>query len=57
MTKPDKKSKKTKFDRGDAFLAEATGSATMINLDGTWERDFVDDPTPAGSGAGPNKEK
>ncbi len=56
MTKSDKKSKKVKFDRGDAFLAESTGSATMVNLDGIWEHDFVDDPTPAGAGKEPNKE-
>lgn len=37
-----------KHSKGDAFLHEKTGSATMINLDGKWEHDFVDDNTPAG---------
>lgn len=37
-----------KDSKGDAFLREKTGSATMINLDGQWEHDFVDDSTPAG---------
>lgn len=37
-----------KHPRGDTFVREKTGSATKINLDGQWERDFVDDETPAG---------
>lgn len=37
---------KQPFDKGDAFVPEATGSATTINLDGQWEHNFVDDPTP-----------
>lgn len=28
--------------RGNAFIREATGSATKINLDGKWEHDFTD---------------
>lgn len=39
-----------KFTYGDAFVEEPTGSAPMINLDGQWEHDFVDDPSPAGEG-------
>ncbi|MBE3589037.1 MAG: hypothetical protein IMW93_10940 [Thermoanaerobacteraceae bacterium] len=41
--------RKENFDRGDAFVFEAAGSATMVNLDGQWERDFMDDPTPPGT--------
>jgi hypothetical protein len=37
-----------KFEKGGSFVREKTGSATMINLDGEWEHDFVDDDTPAG---------
>lgn len=37
-----------KHSKGDAFMREKTGSATMINLDGQWEHNFVDDDTPAG---------
>ncbi len=48
MTNSEKNTGKEKFTRGDAFMAEPTGSAAMINLDGQWEHDFVDDPTPAG---------
>ncbi|WP_207666918.1 hypothetical protein [Desulfofundulus salinus] len=44
-----KKKKKHPFAKGDAFIPEATGSATMVNFDGQWEHDFVDDPTPPGS--------
>lgn len=40
------KEKKQPFTKGDAFIPEATGSATMVSLDGQWEHDFVDDPTP-----------
>ncbi|WP_072867577.1 hypothetical protein [Desulfofundulus thermosubterraneus] len=40
------KKKKQPFAKGDAIIPEATGSATMVNLDGQWEHDFVDDPTP-----------
>ncbi|WP_207712561.1 hypothetical protein [Desulfofundulus sp. TPOSR] len=40
------KEKKQPFTKGDAFIPEATGSATMVNLDGQWEHNFVDDPTP-----------
>lgn len=36
----------TKHDKGDAFIHEKTGSATMINLDGKWEHNFVDDIPP-----------
>ncbi|MDQ0287661.1 hypothetical protein J2Z49_002791 [Desulfofundulus luciae] len=43
------KKKKQPFAKGNAFIPEATGSATMVNLDGQWEHDFVDDPTPPGS--------
>lgn len=32
-----------KHSKGDAFVHEKTGSATMINLDGQWEHNFVDD--------------
>lgn len=32
-----------KHDKGDTFVHEKTGSATMINLDGQWEHNFVDD--------------
>jgi hypothetical protein len=35
-------------NKGKAFVREKTGSASLINLDGQWEHDFVDDPTPAG---------
>ena len=31
-----------KFAKGSNFVREKTGSATMINLDGRWEHDFVD---------------
>ncbi|HHW43682.1 hypothetical protein GFC01_14090 [Desulfofundulus thermobenzoicus] len=41
--------RKENFDRGDAFVFEATGSATMVNLDGQWEHDFTDDTTPPGT--------
>ena len=34
--------------KGDNFVHEKTGSATMINLDGKWKHDFADDNTPAG---------
>lgn len=34
------------YAKGDTFIKEKTGSATMINLDGEWEHDFVDDNTP-----------
>jgi hypothetical protein len=44
----EKNTRKEKFKRGDALVSEPTGSASMINLDGQWEHDFVDDPTPAG---------
>jgi len=27
------------FERGDAFVDEHTGSATMINVDGRWDFD------------------
>jgi len=37
-----------KDNKGNAFVREKTGSAPLINLDGQWEHDFVDDPTPAG---------
>lgn len=37
-----------KHSKGDTFVREKTGSATMINLDGRWEHNFVDDNTPAG---------
>lgn len=37
-----------KYEKGGSFVREKTGSATMINLDGEWEHDFVDDDTPAG---------
>ncbi|MGI5942750.1 MAG: hypothetical protein ACOX86_10970 [Pelotomaculaceae bacterium] len=37
-----------KDNKGKAFVREKTGSASLINLDGQWEHDFVDDPTPAG---------
>lgn len=37
-----------KFDKGSSFVREKTGSATMVNLDGEWEHDFVDDNTAAG---------
>ena len=37
-----------KRSKGDTFVREKTGSATMINLDGRWEHNFVDDDTPAG---------
>lgn len=40
--------KENKFDKGDAFVQEKTGSAPAVNLDGQWEHDFVDDNTPAG---------
>lgn len=36
---------KDNFQRGDAFVDEDTGSSTLINVDGKWEHDFVDDPT------------
>lgn len=39
-------------EKGNAFVREKTGSATMINLDGKWEHDFVDDETPAGDKPG-----
>ncbi|MHB1041237.1 MAG: hypothetical protein ACYC0Q_00125 [Eubacteriales bacterium] len=39
-------------EKGNAFVREKTGSATMINLDGKWEHDFVDDDTPAGDKPG-----
>ncbi|WP_169738560.1 hypothetical protein [Desulfofalx alkaliphila] len=35
------------YPKGRAFVDEKTGSATMINVDGEWEHDFVDDNTPA----------
>lgn len=38
--------------KGDAFVREKTGSATMINLDGKWEHDFYDDPTLTGENPG-----
>lgn len=41
-----------KDSKGNTFLHEKTGSATMINLDGKWEHDFVDDNTPAGGKPG-----
>ncbi|MFX4260679.1 hypothetical protein ACOBQJ_00615 [Pelotomaculum propionicicum] len=37
-----------KFEKGGSFVREKTGSATMVNLDGEWEHDFVDDNTAAG---------
>lgn len=37
-----------KFEKGSSFVREKTGSATMVNLDGEWEHDFVDDNTAAG---------
>lgn len=37
-----------KFEKGNSFVRENTGSATMVNLDGEWEHDFVDDNTAAG---------
>lgn len=40
--------KRPRHAQGDTFIREKTGSATMINLDGQWEHDFVDDNTPAG---------
>jgi len=42
----DKSGKYEKFDRGDAFIKEHTGSSTLINLDGRWEHNFVDDEEP-----------
>lgn len=36
------------FEKGSSFVREKTGSSTMINLDGEWEHDFVDDNTAAG---------
>ncbi|OAT81343.1 hypothetical protein [Desulfotomaculum copahuensis] len=44
-----KKDNQNKFVKGDSFVREKTGSATMINLDGRWEHDFTDDDTPAGA--------
>lgn len=38
--------KNSEHATGDTFIREKTGSATMINLDGQWEHDFTDDPTP-----------
>jgi len=38
-----------KRSKGDAFVREKTGSATMINLDGRWEHNSVDDNNPAGN--------
>lgn len=51
-----------KDNKGNAFVREKTGSASLINLDGQWEHDFVDDPSPAGkkfpnSGKKKGKEK
>lgn len=37
-----------KFKKGSSFVREKTGSATMVNLDGEWEHDFVDADTAAG---------
>jgi len=36
-----------KFDQGDNFISEKTGSATMINVDRKWEHDFTDDQATA----------
>ncbi|AQS59117.1 LAS seventeen-binding protein 3 [Desulforamulus ferrireducens] len=30
------------FDKGKKFVAEPTGSATQVNVDGKWEQDFYD---------------
>lgn len=37
----------SKSNKGNAFVREKTGSAPLINLDGQWEHDFVDDPAPS----------
>lgn len=36
------------FAKGESFVREKTGSATLINLDGRWEHDFVEDDTAVG---------
>jgi len=41
-----KSDKYEKFDTGDAWIRENTGSATQINVDGQWEHNFVDDEEP-----------
>ncbi|MCS5695863.1 LAS seventeen-binding protein 3 [Desulfofundulus thermocisternus] len=51
----EKERQKQPFARGDAFIPEATGSAIMINLDGQWEHDFADDPTPFSRKNSPGK--
>jgi hypothetical protein len=48
MTNSETNKKGKKFIKGESFVSEPTGSAAMVNLDGQWEHDFVDDPTPAG---------
>ncbi|WP_257720080.1 hypothetical protein [Desulfotruncus alcoholivorax] len=38
-----KKTKQKKLiGEKESFVEEPTGSATMINLDGRWDRDFTD---------------
>ncbi|WP_066635681.1 hypothetical protein [Desulfolucanica intricata] len=41
-----KKKEEQKHYKGNAFMKEKTGSATMINLDGRWEHNFIDDQEP-----------
>lgn len=48
MTEDQEQFPRKKFTYGDAFVEDPIGSAPMVNLDGRWEHDFVDDPTPAG---------
>jgi len=56
MAKKNKRKRKNEeFKKGDAFIEENTGSATLINLDGQWEHDFVDDDTPAGNSSNDQK--
>lgn len=45
-----------KHSKGNTFVKEKTGSATMVNLDGQWEHNFADDkPSPGQRKNNPEK--
>jgi hypothetical protein len=41
MRKKNRKPK-AKYERGEAFVKEPTGSAPLVNLDGKWQHNFTD---------------